>query len=65
MNSRIQRSTTALVLLVCLAAAPIASAGDNGPRRDFGERIRRIAKKIQQVVGGISVLSDLPGPPKP
>lgn len=65
MNSHLQRSATALVLLVCLSVAPVAAAGNRGGERDFNERVKRIVKKIQQMVGGITTLSDIPGPPKP
>ena len=65
MNSRFQRSATALVLFVCLFGGPAATAGGRGGERDFTERVKRILKKVHQFVGGITTLSDLPGPPKP
>lgn len=65
MKSRIHRiGATALVLTVYLSAAPVATAAGPSETR-IAERFKRIIKQLQQVVGGISTNSDLPGPPKP
>ena len=66
MKSRFHRaSAAALVLSVCLTIAPIAIADGRDGGRDFGERVRRIIQKIQQIVGGITTNNDVLGPPKP
>lgn len=64
-------SLAALALFVCLVISPAASAAapwDHGI--DLSERIARIVRKIQKIVGGKvfgGITSDniVPGPPKP
>lgn len=66
MKSRITRfSATALALVVCLSVSLPLIADSRDPRHGIGERVARIAEKIQHLVRKITTLSDFPGPPKP
>lgn len=56
----------ALILVFCLAGAPLASAKPfrEGSDPDPGERVVRVIKKVKKFFG-ISTLDDFPEPPRP
>ena len=60
------RSVAAAVLAVFLSiqVVPVAAAFPRGGRDDFPERITRVLKKLQRLIG-ISTHEDGPVPPKP
>lgn len=67
MSIRVRKlSVAALALVVCLSLSPVASAAvERDQDLDLREKIVRILKKAQKLLGGIASQTDSITPPKP